>query len=76
MSKSKIGALFPDKKSATSAESATSAKKANVPEGFKKHGVEIRTEYLERLKDAAWRQRKRLRDVLDDALRIYLESQG
>jgi len=71
MSKSKIEALFPDKKSAIGAK-----KKANVPEGFKKHGFEIRIEYLERLKDVAWQKRKRLRDVLDEALRNYLESQG
>lgn len=60
--------------SATIAPSAKGA--ASAPSAiFKKHGVEIRKTYLEKLKDLAYWQRRRLRDVIDEALRDYLEGQ-
>lgn len=59
--------------SATPATGATIAPSA-IGAIYKKHGMEIRAEYLEKLKLLAYWQRTRLRDLLDEALREYLED--
>jgi hypothetical protein len=65
--------------SETIALSATSTTLAPTAIGatsaiFKKHGMEIRAEYLENLKTLAYWRRVRLRDLLDEALREYLQD--
>jgi hypothetical protein len=61
---------------ASAPDSATGAGSAPIAPSaiYKKHGVEIRKEYLEKLKNLAYWQRRRLRDLLDDALGEYLET--
>ena len=65
--------------SETVALSATSTTPAPAAIGatsaiFKKHGVELRAEYLESLRNMAYWRRVRLRDLLDEALREYLQD--
>ena len=68
-----------DAPSATSASIAPSAKGANVAPGaisanFQKTGILIRTEYLEKLRDLAYWDRRSIKDVLDEALKLYLSE--
>jgi hypothetical protein len=60
----------PSARGAMSASAATGAPSAI----FKKHGMEIRAEYLESLRDMAYWRRVRLRDLLDEALQEYLQD--
>ena len=56
--------------SATSAPSATIATSAI----YKKHGIEIRPEYMERIHQLAYWKRLKIREVIDEALGEYLEG--
>ena len=42
----------------------------------RKGGVEIRQEYHDTLKAIAYWDRRRLRDVIDEALKAYIEGKG
>ena len=61
--------------SATSAPVSATGATSAPPPLFKKHGVEIRIEYLEKLKELAYWKRRRLRDLIDEALCEYLSRQ-
>ena len=67
------------KKDALGAKSASIAPSANVAPDtksatFQKTGLLIRTEYLEKLRDLAYWDRRSIKDVLDEALTDFLSE--
>lgn len=72
-----------DQKSGGPPSGAPGAKSTPVAKGapgakgapFVKRGVQLRKEYIEELRRLAYWERKKMRDLIDAALKLYLEQQ-